>query len=148
MKTITTLLAGLIALAVMAPASFAQSNQPAHDIRVHPPWTQGFTDQMQMLLTTGDSERMEVAMQLIIQYGKQSKLPINFNPLIPTLFDIFESESMSSGQRLLTLSALEAIGSEVVMERLAERLRSGREQSEHVKQQTIRVLTVRMLEAD
>jgi len=134
-------------IAVTHPvASTAQSSVPSGEPSVQPRWTEGFAEQVNTLLTSGDAKRADSAMMLIMEFARRDDLDINFQPAIPALFEIYEAESMTEGRRLLALSTLDAIGGDPTMKRLAERLRGGAESSDRVEQQTLRILTVRLQE--
>jgi len=147
LQMVSTQLLILCALPIAAEA-YAQSTQPDDTVRVQPRWTQSFDQQLQKLLSTDDRERVDKAMQLIMHFERNEDIHIDLTPVIPCLFRIYESESYDDGRRLLALATLEAIGGNLVMQRLAERLRSGRERSKRVEKQTLRVLAARMQARD
>ena len=134
-----TLAPSLVAQSSNAPSLNATLDEPAVEESVPPRWTAAFGEQARVLLQTGDIERQENAMMLILQYERRSDLAIDFQPAVPALFDIYEG-SADDGHRLLALSTLQAIGGTPVLNRLAERLRENREASDRVKRHTIRVL--------
>lgn len=102
-------------------------------------WPAHFGEQLRVLLEAPDVERQTKAMDLILRYARNSELEINFQPVVRPLFTIYERDS-HEGRRLLALSALEAIGTESVLERLAAGVQQ--ESSERVRRHTVRVLTV------
>lgn len=128
----------------LAPVSNvgAHPSHLAHEETNQPEWTKVLGEQVRMLLELGDINRQEDAMLLVLQYAQRSDLKIDFQPAVPALLAIYESEA-DEGHRLIALSALNAVGSEPVLGRLAERVRNRAETSERVKRQTLRVLTVR-----
>jgi len=128
----------------LAPATplVAQPSQSVHEETNHPQWTTVLGEQVRMLLESGDVNRQEDAMLLILQYAQRPDLKIDFQPAVPALLSIYESDA-DEGHRLIALSALNAVGSEPVLSRLAERVINREEPSERVKRHTLRVLTVR-----
>jgi len=144
---VASLFAFLMALSVV-PSLAAQPleeavDEPAVKASVPPQWVTVFGEQTRVLLESGDVERQENAMMLILQYEQRPDLEIDFYPAVPALFDIYEG-SADEGHRLLALSTLQAIGGEPVLIRLAERLREHREASDRVKRHTIRVLAAHL----
>jgi hypothetical protein len=120
----------------------AQPSQPAHEETNHPQWTMVLGEQVRMLLESSDTNRQEDAMLLILQYAQRPDLKIDFQPTVPALLRIYESDA-DEGHRLIALSALDAIGGQPVLGRLAERVRTREEPSERVRRHTLRVLTIR-----
>jgi hypothetical protein len=120
----------------------AQPSQPAHEETNHPQWTMVLGEQVRMLLESSDTNRQEDAMLLILQYAQRPDLKIDFQPTVPALLRIYESDA-DEGHRLIALSALDAIGGQPVLGRLAERVRNREEPSERVRRHTLRVLTIR-----
>lgn len=168
-RTVFTLrkaLSGLVVTALLtllsagAPASNAHAQSATPDVSAaphvtdvsgdtthgQPRWTLFFAEQVQKLLASGDPERIDSAMQLIMHYERRSDITIDFTPVISALLEIYEDDSVVDGRRLLALSTLEAVGGEWVMRRLADRMRHGHERSERVERQTLRVLTARLHE--
>lgn len=127
-----------LALLPYAPALAQKTIHPA--VSAQSSWVENFGEQVRTLLETGDAERQEKTMQLVLDYAGRSNVEIDFEPAVPALFDIYE-HAETEGLRLLALASLDAIGDEPEFERLAERVRF--EQSERVREQTLRVLTAR-----
>ena len=162
--TLRRALHGLVVAALLtllsagAPASNAHAQSATPDVSAaphvsdvsgdtahgQPRWAPFFAEQLQTLLTSGDAGRIDGAMQLIMHYERRGDVAIDFTPVIPALLGIYEDDSVADGRRLLALSTLEAVGGERVMQRLADRVRRGRERSERVEQQTLRVLTAHL----
>lgn len=135
-----------LALAPVTPL-VAQSFQSVHEETNQPQWAMVLGEQVRMLLESGDTNRQEDAMLLVLQYAQRPDLKIDFQPAVPALLSIYESDA-DEGHRLIALSALDAIGGEPVLGRLAERVRNREEPSERVKRHTLRVLTVRSQQGD
>ncbi|PSQ81249.1 MAG: hypothetical protein BRD41_03080 [Bacteroidetes bacterium QS_1_63_11] len=66
---------------------------------------------------------------------------IDFRPVVPELLRLYE-ESTDESSRIMAVNALSATGGESAMSRLADRIHF--EESERVRQQMVRVLTVRL----
>ncbi|PSQ58311.1 MAG: hypothetical protein BRD27_06430 [Bacteroidetes bacterium QH_10_64_19] len=66
---------------------------------------------------------------------------IDFRPVVPELLRLYE-ESTDESLRIMAVNALSAVGGESAMSRLADRIHF--EESERVRQQMVRVLTVRL----
>lgn len=135
-----SLTALLLAVGAVAPAS-AQSDATATASVENAPWTEHFGEQVRQLLETGDPERQEDAMQYVLLYARRSDVDVDFGPAVPALFEIYE-DAEKEGLRLLALSALNAIGGEPVMTRLAERVRY--ERSDRVRHHTLRMLKIHL----
>ena len=140
--TLTAFL-GLFLISMVGPLSSA-AQSPTTDqatMTKDSPWTEHFGEQLRVLLEAPGAERQTNAMHLILRYARQPGTGINFRPAVRPLFEIYESDAQE-GRRLLALSALEAIGSESVLKRLASRVQE--ESSERVRRHTVRVLTVHL----
>lgn len=130
-----------LALAPVATV-VAHPSDPTPEETNQPQWTKVLGEQVRMLLESGDVERQEDAMLLVVQYAERSDLKIDFQPAVPALLDIYESDA-DEGHRLIALSALNVLGDEPTLGRLAERVRNRAETSDRVRRHTLRVLTVR-----
>ncbi|MFB6099037.1 MAG: hypothetical protein ABEK84_08010 [Salinibacter sp.] len=103
-------------------------------------WPQRFGAQVRRILDTGDPERQELALRLVLQYAKRSDLNIDFGPAIPALFEVYERAEQEH-LRIMALNALVLVGEKADMARLAHQVRF--EQSERVRRHTLRALQAR-----
>lgn len=108
-------------------------------------WTEHFGKQIRALLETEDPERQQNAIQHVLLYANRSDVDIDFEAAVPALFEIYENAE-DDGLRLMALTALNAIGGEPVMARLAERV--SYEKSNRVREHTLRILMVHRLSRD
>ena len=76
----------------------------------------------------------------MLEYSRD-RTDIDFRPVAPELLRLYE-ESTDESPRIMTVNALSAAGGESVMSRLADRIHF--EESERVREQMVRVLTVRL----
>ncbi len=137
-----TLLAALalMLLTGMPPAATAQSHSPSADSSApYGQWTAQFGAQLQTLLESPNTEVQDNGMQLILHYA-QREADIDFTPTISSLFDIYDHAD-HEGRRLLALRAIDAVGTDLHMERLA--LRLDNELSGRVRAHTMRTLAAR-----
>lgn len=135
-----SLMALLLAVGAVAPAS-AQPDATATDSIEKAPWTEHLGEQARVLLETGDPERQEDAVRYVLLYARRSDVNVDFEPAVPALFEIYENAE-NEGLRLMALSALNAIGGEPVMTRLAEQVRF--EQSDRVRHHALRMLKIHL----
>lgn len=143
LKTLTTFFFVLQLTAFPATPLLAQPVPGGDEGAQAETWQAHFGAQMRDLLRSGDSARIDAAMQLMMRYKQNSDLTIDFSPAVPVLFDIYEDDEQLEGRRLLALATLEAVGGEATLERLAERVQRGEERSQRVRNQTLRVLAFR-----
>lgn len=104
-------------------------------------WTEGFGEQVHVLLETGDPERQKAAVRFVLEYSKGNGPDIDFRPLVPELFRLYEKAEDES-LRIMAVNALSAVGGESAMSRLAEQIHF--EESDRVRQQMVRALAVRL----
>lgn len=104
-------------------------------------WAENFGEQVRALLETGDPERQKIAVRFVLEYSGETGPDIDFRPVVPELLRLYE-ESTDVSLRIMAINALSAVGGESAMSRLADRLHF--EESDRVRQQMVRVLTVRL----
>lgn len=102
-------------------------------------WATHFPNQVRTLLESPTPEVQDNGMQLILHYA-QRDAAIDFAPAVPALFDVYD-HAEHEGRRLLALRAIDAVGTEVHMRRLAQRLDT--ELSDRVRNHTLRTLAAR-----
>lgn len=137
--TTTSVLALLLAFGTVIPAN-GQTAAPQDSLEIVS-WPEHFGEQVQTLLRTGDAERQEKAVRLVLEYAGRDDLSIDFRPAEPELIRLYE-EAGDESLRIMALNALSAVGGELSMETLATQVRY--EESDRVRQQMLRVLSVRL----
>jgi hypothetical protein len=141
-QRIYTLLAvfGLIVLTGAPFSVTAQSHSPSEDSSAtYGQWKPHFGTQVRTLLESPNPEVQDNGMQLILHYA-QRDADIDFAPAVPALFDVYD-HAEHEGRRLLALRAIDAVGTEAHMRRLAQRLDT--ELSDRVRAHTLRTLASR-----
>jgi hypothetical protein len=138
-RRIYTLLAAfaLVVLTGSPLAATAQSQAPSVDASSpYGQWKPHFGTQVRTLLESPNPEVQDNGMQLILHYA-QRDADIDFALAVPALFDVY-NHGEHEGRRLLALRAIDAIGTEAHMRRLAQRLDT--EVSDRVRAHTLRTL--------
>jgi HEAT repeat protein len=143
MKTarFTSLLTALLCLCTLAaPAALAQQAarpmaEPAADQAT---WQRTVGAQLAMLLDEQDTPAMkDHVMKVVIRLNETSAVPLNFDPVVPKLFEIYRDDA-EEDRRLAALQALGATNSPLAMKALAGHVEG--ERSSRVRQQTFAVL--------
>lgn len=130
----------LLAFGTVLPAA-GQQTAPLEVASEETVWTEGFGEQLRVLLETEDPERQKVAVRFVLQYSGENGPDIDFRPVVPELFRLYEKAEDES-LRIMAVNALSAVGGESDMSRLADQLHF--EESDRVRQQMVRVLAVRL----
>ena len=94
-------------------------------------------DQLASLLKDGNSEQQSTAMMLIIEFRRKQPNAYDFTACIEALLQVYRSDQ-SDGMRLLSLAALNEIGTDRVHEGLRQAVTEVR--SQRVRRQTAIVL--------
>lgn len=137
--TLLTALA-LVVLIGSPPVATAQSHTSAVDsAATHGQWKAHFGLQLRTLLESSDPAVQDNGMQLILHYA-QRDADIDFTPTIPALFDVYD-HAEHEGRRLLALRAIDAVGTDAHMRRLAQRLDT--DLPDRVRTHTLRTLAAR-----
>jgi HEAT repeat protein len=91
-----------------------------------------------MLLDEQDTPAMkDHVMKVVIRLNETSAVPLNFDPVVPKLFEIYRDDA-EEDRRLAALQALGATNSPLAMKALAGHVEG--ERSSRVRQQTFAVL--------
>lgn len=141
-RRIYTLLAAFaLVVLIGAPGiATAQSHSTSVDSSAtYGQWKPGFGMQVRTLLESPHPEVQDNGMKLILHYA-QRDADIDFAPAVPALFDVYD-HAEHEGRRLLALRAIDAIGTDAHMRRLAQRLDT--EVSDRVRAHTLRTLASR-----
>ena len=130
----------LIVLTGMPPAATAQSHSASADSSAsYGQWKTHFGAQLRTLLESPNTDVQDNGMQLILHYT-QRDTDIDLAAAVPALFSIYDHAEYE-GRRLLALRAIDAIGTDTHMQRLALRLNN--ELSSRVRAHTLRTLAAR-----
>lgn len=130
----------LLAFGAVSPAAGQQKATPEVTSE-QAFWTEGFGEQVRVLLETGDPERQKIAVRYILEYSRGNGPDIDFRPVVPELLRLYETADDES-LRIMAVNALSAVGGDKVMSQLADRIHF--EESDRVRQQMVRVLSVRL----
>lgn len=130
----------LLAVGTVLPAAGQQTATP-EGAAEETVWTEDFGEQVRVLLETGDPERQKVAVRFVLQYSGENGPDIDFRPVVPELFRLYEKAEDES-LRIMAVNALSAVGGESAMTRLADQVHY--EESDRVRQQMVRALAVRL----
>ena len=107
----------ILILGLLLPLN-AQAQKTAFE-QQSPAWWDNLEQQLTHSLNSSIPEIQDETLQHIIYFASNHKALANFNDATPKLLDIYENDS-NPARRTMALIALNAIGNEATMIRLAE----------------------------